>query len=182
MAYKATQFVAPEGAEVSGVLMLAYLNNLESEVTLPILKQYGFADVNFKPDDWYPNQMFLDIEKAIHDQPGGTSALVAIGKSAADNYIAPDDITSLLDAILALPGVYTTNQRNLPEGYGWIIEKVTDNHYVFTNNTGTTNHGAYGYIWSLCNKMKARGQNVSVTPREGFEHDSTEPGVIDITW
>ena len=180
--YKAQQFKAPDKAEVSGVILQAYLHNLESSMTQPILEKYGFTDEDFVADEWYPNQLFLDIERAIFEQPSGGNALVAIGKAAVENFIPPANMETLEDAIQSLPGVYTTNQRNLPEGYGWIVEKVADNHYVFTNNTGTSNHGAYGYVWAMCNRMKAKGQHVRVAPRQGFNLDSTDPAVIDITW
>jgi hypothetical protein len=180
--YKAVQFVAPEGAEVSGIILLAYLNNLERHVTEPILEKYGFSVDNMEADKWYPNQMFLDIEHAIHKSEGGTNALVAIGKAAVENYIPPAGVENLADAIRALPDVYTTNQRNLPEGYGWIVEQKGERHYVFINNTGTTNYGAYGYVWALCQRMKEPGMNVKVVPVKGFEPDSTEPTVIEITW
>lgn len=181
-AYKAVQFKAPEGAEVSGMILLAYVNNLESAITQPILDSYGFEPDNLDPNQWYPNQMFLDIEKKIYETNGGQNALVAIGKSAVENYIPPEGVETLEDAIQALPDVYTTNQRNLPEGYGWIVKKQGDRHYHFINNTGTTNHGAYGYVWALCNKMKADGQRVRVVPISGFGPNSTEPTILEIKW
>ena len=156
--------------------------NLESDTTVGILESYGFTPESIDVEKWYPNQMFLDIERKIYDSHGGTNALTAIGKSAVDNYIAPDGVTTLEDALLALPSVYTTNQRHLPDGYGWIIEEKGENHYQFTNNTGTTNHGAYGYVWALCQHMSSSDQNVRVIPLQGFELDSTEPAIFDITW
>jgi hypothetical protein len=180
--YQATQFKAPEEAEVSGMILMAYLDNLQKDLTEPILKQYGFDADNIDVDQWYPNQMFLDIEKSIYETEAGENALVAIGKSAVENYIPPEGIETLEDALMALPDVYTTNQRNLPKGYGWIVEKLGEKHYRFVNNTGTANHGAYGYVWALCNKMQARNQIVYVTPIAGFEDDHTEPGIFDITW
>ncbi|MEL7235917.1 MAG: hypothetical protein AAGK74_15535 [Chloroflexota bacterium] len=181
--YNAQQFVAPDGVEVSGILLLAYTHNLESEVTEPILKEYGFEAENLHPEEWYPGQLFLDIEKTIHDSPGGEAALTAIGKSAAENFIPPaGEQSTIEDVVLALPGVYTTNQRNLPAGYGWIVEKKGEQKYHFINNTGTTNHGAYGYVWAVCNRMKADGQTVRVIPLQGFEPGSTEPTIIEITW
>lgn len=180
--YQAVQFRAPEGAEVSGIILMAYLNNLEHDLTQPILTQYGFSIENMDAGKWYPNQMFLDIERAIHESPSGTNALVAIGKSAVENYIPPDGVETLEDAIMALPRVYTTNQRNLPDGYGWIVEKKADKHFLFTNNTGTTNYGAYGYVWALCQLMKTSHDDVSVTPIKGFDISSTEPAVIEIKW
>lgn len=180
--YKAVQFRAPEEAEVSGVILLAYLNNLARGVTEPILKDYGFSAENIDADSWYPNQMFLDIEKTIYESESGSNALVAIGKSAAENYIPPNGVNTLEDAIMALPDVYTTNQRNLPEGYGWVVEKKGKNHFIFTNNTGTTNHGAYGYVWALCRRMKTAEQDIRVIPLKGFDDDDTEPAVIEIQW
>lgn len=177
---KAVQFQAPEGAEVSGIILLAYLNNLTRDVTEPILANYGFTEDELDSDKWYPNQMFLDIEKTIHESSGGQTALVAIGKSAAENYIPPKGADSLEATIEALPNVYTTNQRNLPDGYGWLVEKIKDRHYRFTNNTGTTNYGAYGYVWAICIRMKGSNSNLKITPQNDL--DSTEPAIIDITW
>lgn len=181
--FEAEQFKAPEGVEVSGMLLLAYTHNLESHVTEPILKGYGFDVSQLETSEWYPGQMFLDIEKAIYSSPGGANALTAIGKAAAEDFIPPQgEHATLEEAILALPAVYTTNQRNLPEGYGWIVEKQDDNFYVFTNNTGTTNHGAYGYVWAVCNRMQAENQTVDVVPVQGFEKGTTKPAVIHIKW
>ncbi|MGB7338366.1 MAG: hypothetical protein WBC91_05695 [Phototrophicaceae bacterium] len=180
--YKARQFQAPEGAEVSGIILMAYLNNLAHNITEPILEQYGFDVSNIDVDQWYPNQMFLDIEQTIYQNGDGSNALVAIGKAAVENYIPPKGVKTLEDAIMALPSVYTTNQRNLPDGYGWIIEKKAENHFVFTNNTGTSNHGAYGYVWALCQRMRPLDAKVKVIPLKGFEAGSLEPTVIDIQW
>ena len=179
---KATQFQAPEGAEVSGIILMAYLNNLASNITEPILKKYGFNATNIDVDKWYPNQMFLDIEHTIYERGNGANALVAIGKAALENYIPPADVENLEDAIMALPSVYTTNQRNLPDGYGWFVEKKGDRHFIFTNNTGTTNHGAYGYVWALCQLMKPTNAKVNIKPLIGFEVNSVEPTVIEIKW
>lgn len=179
---KAIQFKAPEEAEVSGIILQAYLNNLARELTEPILEEYGLSANNMDADSWYPNQMFLDIEHAIYKTSGGSNALVASGKSAVENYIPPEGVDSLEDALMALPSVYTTNQRNLPEGYGWFIEKKSEHHFIFTNNTGTANHAAYGYVWALCQRMKDPNTSVVVKPIEGFDVDSTDPGVFEITW
>jgi len=180
--YKAVQFRAPETAEVSGVILMAYLNNLEEKRVGPILKSYGFDKANIDTERWYPNQMFLDIERSIYQSEGGANALVAIGKSAVENYIPPAGVETLEDALMALPSVYTTNQRKLPEGYGWFIEKVGPQQFVFKNNTGTSNHGAYGYVWALCNKLKPAGANMSVVPTHGFSADDDEPAIIEIEW
>lgn len=182
MMYPAVQFQAPEGTEVIGVILLAYLNNLEHHVTEPILEKYGFTVDEMEADKWYPSQLFLDIEHAIFDSEGGQTALVAIGKSAVESYIPPAGVDSLETAIMALPNVYPTNQRNLPEGYGWFVEKKGDQHYVVTNNTGTSNHAVYGYVWALCHRMRSKDQNVSVKPVQGFDDGSTEAGVFEITW
>lgn len=179
---QAVQFHAPEGAEVNGIILLAYLNNLDRDITEPILEQYGFSTENMNVDHWYPNQMFLDIEQAIHQDPGGSDALVAIGKSAADNYIPPDGVESFVAAIEALPSVYTTNQRNLPDGYGWMLEKRGAQHYIFTNNTGTSNHATYGYVWALCERMKPIDVTVNIIPLQGVEPNATEPLILEIKW
>lgn len=182
MAITAKQYEAPDGAEVIGIILMAYIDHLEQHVTTPILARYDIDAEHVEAEKWYPNQMFLDIERAIFESPGGPNALVAIGKSAAENYIAPEGVTSLEGAIQSLPGVYTTNQRNLPDGYGWLVEHKGDQHYVFTNNTGTSNHAAYGYVWALCQKMKAPGTTVHVVPQGSFDPDATEPIVIDLKW
>ena len=88
--------------------------NLESDTTVGILESYGFTPESIDVEKWYPNQMFLDIERKIYDSHGGTNALTAIGKSAVDNYIAPDGVTTLEDALLALPSVYTTGSVTGP--------------------------------------------------------------------
>lgn len=180
--YQAKQFEAPQETEVSGVLLHAYLHNVERQITEPILTHYGFTLESIDAEKWYPSQMFLNIEHSIYAKNGGNIALIAVGKSAVENDIPSAGISTLNEAIEALPSVYTTHQRNLPKGYGWLVEQKGARHYVFTNNTGTTNHGAYGYIWTLCMKMRPANTSMMITPLQGFEHNSPDPAIIDIQW
>ena len=181
LAYHATQFEAPANVEVNGVLLQSHLDITDFTITAPILDHYGVSLDDISDDGWYPDQLFLDIERAIYQQPGGNTTLVAIGKETAEQIDVPEGI-SLTQALMMIPSNYGMSQRNLPEGYGWQVEQVSENHFVFTNNSGSSNHGAFGFVWGLCNRLKANNQVVRVVPRQGFELDATDPAVIDITW
>src|SRR5258708_25855368 len=60
----AQKYVASSGeAEILGVSLIAMLENLRAADIRPILESYGLDEV--EPKKWYPQQLILDVHRAI---------------------------------------------------------------------------------------------------------------------
>lgn len=155
MGYVAKPYIAgtPQ-AEVIGQTMIAFSQNLEAAVIEPILKQNGLETI--EEEKWYPHQLWMDILKEMADNMGGSasSAFVAFGKQVVKSAVMPDAIQSIPDALNALHAIHHANLRNVPEEEGYVIEVVSDNHYIVYHNTPNPDDAIFGFLWQLAARFK----------------------------
>lgn len=183
MTYKAIQMQSPEGAEVLGAAMMGWFDNLGMEVIQPILAKYELTADDIKPDGWYPFSAFDDIYRAVHTSPSGSSALVAVGKASAQNLVSIKSMESAQNWLEnILPAEPFTFTRNIPDEYGFIVEKVDESHYHFTNNTGIPNDLMFGYLWEGIRTLVGHGKQFRVAPISGYYEGSTEGAVFEVSW
>lgn len=176
------QFEAPDGAEIMGVGVIGVFDTLTQNQIDPILAAHGLNMADIDQESWYPLQVYWDLWRVIHDSPGGSQSLVAIGKSIAQNVTNPDEIGSVDVFITQVLNQTATGLiRNVPDGYGYIIEKVDSQHYEVTNNTGSSNDLVFGYIWESV-RMLANGRDFTVAPIAGYAPDSDEGATFSVSW
>lgn len=183
MTYQAIQMHAPEGAEVLGAAMMAWFDNLGMDTISPILAKYHLTAEDIQPENWYPFSIFDDIYKAVYHSPGGSTALVAVGKASAENLVSRETVHSAENWLEnVLPPETHTFTRNVPEGYGFRIEKVSEGNYRFINNTGIPNDLIYGYLWEGLRILVPEPKDFTVAPISGYYRDSPEGAVFEVRW
>ncbi len=65
------------GNEIKGQIMLAFIHCSERDQLLPFLEKYGLASI--KPDQWYPEQPWVDLLNDLAEEKGAMFNFVSIG-------------------------------------------------------------------------------------------------------
>ncbi len=141
-------------AEVIGQTMVAFLDNLQADVTRPALVQHGIEMID--PEEWYPHQVWMDVLKTIETNLGGGASMtfVAFGRKVVETAVMPDTMKSIPDALNALHAIHHANLRNVPEEEGYSIEAKSDNHYIVYHNTPNPDDAIYGFLWGMAARFK----------------------------
>lgn len=109
---KKGQAASPE-VEAIGAALGTMINNIRAEEVKMVLMNYELADIDLQR--WYPQQLLLDIFRAVEGQYGEFSEnLVAIGIQAIDAFAFPETVTDIESAVQFLQGVYQMTHRNHP--------------------------------------------------------------------
>ena len=109
--------------EVNGHTILSVVAGLRflGDIPLQILAHHGLDQVD--PEDWYPQQAWLDafseIARKIGDQ-----GLYLIGRTIPDQADFPENIRSIEDALASIDIAYHMNHRDR-QGLLWDAEKRT---------------------------------------------------------
>lgn len=155
MPYVAKPFVAgtPE-AEVIGQAVLAFSENLESDMIAPLLPRHNLGNID--PEAWYPHQNWMNVLQDIETEMGGQaqSAFVAFGKQVVASVVMPDDIKTIPDVLNALHDIHHLNLRNIPKEEGYQIEQKGDQHYYVYHNTPNPDDAIYGFLWAFAQRFK----------------------------
>jgi hypothetical protein len=118
------QFVAfAPDVEVNGQTVRAIVEGLKpfEMLALRILSTYGIVDP--RPDQWYPQQAWLDAFKHISAKIG--ASLYKIGQQIPENAEFPPDIDTVEKALASIDVAYYMNHRGGEIGtYG--CEKVDE--------------------------------------------------------
>ena len=180
--YIAKQFDSPEDLEIRGVVLDAFKHNLQEEMTEPIFNKHGLDSNNLSSDEWYSQSVMSDIYREIYRNGGGSSSLIAMGKASVDitlDLLKPDSIETFIENINE---PILSQMRNLPDGYGWIVEKLGDQHYRITNNTDAPNDLMYGYLWEMLRQLITDDEHFEVLPIKNFEAGSKYGAIYEISW
>jgi len=181
--YSAVPFQAPAGSEIMGKVVKSYFENLERDVVAPVLGRYNLEVGNINPDDWYPLQLYYDIDKEIYKDPNGSSALVAIGKATMANLLALLPYKTLEDYILhGLNSIATRSFiRNVPSNFGFIVTNLGHQHYRVKSNMPAPNESVFGSLWEACRLLKKENESFTVTPVEGYPGNDV-CATLEIRW
>ena len=181
--YVAQPFIAGSPkAEVIGQAVLAFAENLESDLVKPLLPKHGLDKV--EPDGWYSHQAWMDVLKEMNDTLGGQAqfAFVAFGRKVVEKAAMPPEIQSIPDILNALHAIHHMNLRNIPEDEGYHIEKLDEKHYQVYENTPNPTDAIYGFIWGLVARFRQENEQFTVKIVDN-PNPSKQPGVVyDVTW
>ncbi|MEL6309328.1 MAG: hypothetical protein AAFN11_18510 [Chloroflexota bacterium] len=181
VSYKAESFVAPEGSEIIGLAVRANFTNLVPEIWNPILEKYDLKASDIDDNAWYPYQLALDLTRQVANQPGGQSALVANGKSIAEN-LNTDEIKDIEDFLTVwMERIVKSALRNIPDDMGYIVEKVDDQHFRVASNIPADNDTIYGYMWESCRRLVKAREKFTVRPVSGYPGNK-ERAVFEVKW
>ncbi len=169
--YVAQKYVAhnPE-AQVMGNTVLAFTQNMLANDIQDILEKYNITDID--PNAWYSQQVFLDAYRDIvSNMQNATERLVAIGKATMAAVEFPQDVQTPQDAIKILHQTYQMLHRNVPESEGWDVIEHTPDYLEVLFNAPYANDAAFGYLYTIANRLKPAGYSAQVRPKAVAEND-----------
>lgn len=166
-------------ALVIGQALLPYNDSVERDSFAHILETYDLENID--PEAWYPQQLTLDIQRSIKNQPGGSNMLVSIGMKIIDNAQFPP-MESLQDAVEAFAASYPMNFKNQADDDVIQAEFVGDNHIQVINGSPHSDEMIYGYIYSLIRRFAPQGTRPKVAFEDIHSIDSDADTVFNITW
>jgi len=140
--------------EASGASILSVIGGAGS-VVKPLLTKHGLDDV--KPNEWYPQQKWLDFFRDLAESRGNMANLVAIGMSIPETASFPPEIDSVEGALQMLNVAYHMNNRNDPVENRWEYEKVAEDEYHVTCRTAVSRDFEYGVVYGLVKRFCAEG-------------------------
>lgn len=165
-------------AEVIGRALLAYDDALEYESFKPILAQYDLLEID--PEKWYPQQLTLDIQKAIKGTAGGSNALISIGMKIIDTAVFPP-MDSLNAAIEAFASSYPLNFRHQAPDDLIHAHQINDNLIRVINCSPHSDEMIYGYVYALVRRFAPKGKFPVVKFADLRAVDRDGDTVIEVT-
>jgi hypothetical protein len=168
-------------AEVIGAAAQAYLENVRSESTKPLLEAHDLGTID--ADKWYSVQSVLDVLNDLAQQPDVMSNFVAIGLKIAEKAFIPPQITQLDQILMGLNDVYQMNHRNGDVGY-METEKVGDTHYKLHLHDVYPDDFTYGILYGFARRFLPQGTQFTVTyenPAIGRDRGGSET-IIHVEW
>lgn len=181
-------FTAPPNLELIGVMASTFINNMQNDLTRPIIKQYGME--NLDPNTWYPASIFMDtMNQLVKTGTNFSSAFVAIGMEIGKTLPIPPELqNATLGEILTAvwDAGYKAVHRNHHDNIGSIkVEKVSDKHYKTIHDHLYPDDFSYGIAYGFCKRFLPQGVHFKVyydpnlPQRDNHNADIT---VIHIQW
>ena len=179
--YQAKPYIAaaPQ-AEVSGQSVLAFSENLESCHITEILPRHGFGRI--EPQEWYPQQCWMDVLQEISTWPDASPMLVAFGRKNVENAAIPAEINDVPKMLSLLHKIHHQNLRNIPDDEGFCIKQLSEKHFYIYHNTPNPDSAVFGFLWGLAARFKKADERfmVRMIPNPNPEE---EPGTIfEMRW
>jgi hypothetical protein len=180
--YVAQKFIAPSpDAQVIGFTFKPYLHSLRAEDIAPLLAKHGLPSID--PNQWYPMQRALDIQKDISNANENVSEiLVAAGIQFARDWALPPETKTISDALHMVRQLSSKVDRCVPEGFGFTIQEVSEKHIRMFHNTPYTDDSVYGLLWGLVKRLKPDGAMFVVSIIDNPDPENYPGTCFDIKW
>lgn len=149
------------------------------EMFKPILESYGLKTID--PEVWYPQQLTLDIQRAIKQSSGGSQNLVAIGMKIIETAQFPP-MESLQQAVNAFAASYPMNFRNQADKDLIHAEIIEDGLIHVTNSSPHSDDMIFGYVYALVKRFAPKGSHPKVTFQDTSKIDSPDDSVIIVSY
>lgn len=166
-------------AEVIGQALLAYKASNERDTYEHILDEYDLTEID--PETWYPQQLTLDIQKAIKEKSGNALALVSIGMKIIDTAAFPP-MDSLEDALEAFAASYPMNFRNQADDDVIEAHLIEDGYAQVINRSPHSDAMVYGYVYALVRRFLPDGTHFTVKYDDPADIDTYKDMVFHIRW
>lgn len=170
--------------EVLGQNIRAFTDNLESDLTAPIMRKYGLWNV--APDGWYPVVNLLDALNEMAETTGGWSSMVAIGMEIGRIIPIPPHIENptLPDVLAIWNDLYQYLHRNGETGE-IRVERVSEKHYKTIHTDLYPDDLGYGILYSYARRFLPPGTQFKVFYDPDLPGRDTAGGdktVLHVTW
>ncbi len=162
-----------------GAALQAYDEAAYHDEFEPILADYGLEKID--PARWYPQQLTLDVQKAIRDAPGGGNSLVSIGMKIIETAKFPP-MESLEAALQAFAVSYPMNFRNQAENDLIRAERVSDNHIRVVNQSPHSDEMIYGYVYAMAKRFSPEDKHPIVKFEDNSQIDGDGDMIINVSW
>jgi hypothetical protein len=150
------KYVATPQAEVIGSAMQNLFVSINRDEFLPLVEQ-TFTDYGvdyIKDKAWYPHQLTLDIFKLIEDKKlNSMDNLVSLGMAYVETAKFPPEINNVYSALTALGQTYSLNIRNIANGEGYQVKRLSDNHIQIIDQNPFPHDTVYGFIWGIAKRF-----------------------------
>jgi hypothetical protein len=170
--------------ELIGMYMSAYISNLQSIETVPVMEKYGLADV--KPHEWYPTHKWLDALNELAQHPNISQNTLAIGMEIGKLVPIPPGMENptLEQMLVGLDDAYQAAHRNGDIGK-LACEKVSDKHHKIICTDLYPDDLTYGIVYTFARRFLPPRTafkvyyDEKITPRD---QGGNGPTVIHVSW
>lgn len=166
-------------AEVIGSALLAYEEAVHYREFQAILKRFDLVKID--AETWYPQQLTLDIQKTIKEQPGGSRSLISIGMKIIETAKFPP-MKSLEEALDAFASSYPLNFRYQSPQDVISAHRLSDRHIRVINSSPHSDEMIYGYIYAMIKRFAPLGRRPVVQFVDLNKIDSDDDTLYDVTW
>jgi hypothetical protein len=178
------KFKVQPGTQVSGASILSTIKNLKSADMAPVVKKYGFEDV--QSDQWYPLEDFHRCLHEVEQLPSASLNLVAIGMAAADYAHMPPElgVPTFPQMVEGWDEHYQANFRDGDVGHKTTV-KVGPQHYkVVHENTMMPDDLEYGVMYGFAKRFLPPGTQFTVWYDEDIPRldEGGDQTVIHVNW
>lgn len=177
-------FTCDPNTEIIGPVLMAYLDNVQSEIIEPIFRRHGMTNPN--PEKWYPLQPVLDVLKELSKGDSATTNLVAIGVKIAEYGVEPEDI---VNAPLPIVLEHWNDHMQISFRGGdvgiIITEKVHDKFYKTIQKNVFPDDLCYGLAYGFARSRLPLGTNFKVYYEEynnRMDNGGADSTVICVEW
>lgn len=160
-------------AKIIGQAILGFARAL-GERAQPILVRHGLVDI--KPDQWYPQQAWLDALREF-DQ-SDIFDLVAVGRQVAAMVPLPAEVNSVESVLMLIGKTYDHNNQGCPGKT--VPEKVDEQHIKVTVHDPFPHNMVYGVLYGFAARFEPRAI-VLYDESTPFGSDS-ETFIYHVTW
>lgn len=187
-AVKVPKSITLPEAKISGYAMSSLLKSiLFDEIIKPhfeeVMRQYGFAEADIQPEEWYSLQMYHDLMKVLREKSQDTLVLVSIGIKAIETAILPPEIDSIPTGMQMLMDTHHLNLRNIPEHDRYRDLVIEDRRITVVEQTSFAHDIMYGYIYGLANRFRPEGTSPVIKRTYLDEADPDADGALyEVTW
>lgn len=167
--------------EVIGYTMTSFLDCVTHTEVVPIVRAHGVENID--PDQWYPQQLWLDILTDIVHQPNAMENLVAVGMKLAEKIIFPPSVTTIKEALAGGSVAYQKNHRNGNPGYV-TYEDAGPTRVLLTVNTPYPDDFMYGTRYGYARRFLGghRDLRVHQSNRLVYRRPEDPPLVLEVQW
>ncbi len=181
-------YTCDPATELNGQVYLAYVNNIEADIILPIFKAHNMPTTaeEVDPNGWYPLQPLLEVLKEISEGDNATANMVAIGIKIAEFGLDPADLhQGNLGFVLEHWEEHMYSAIRNGDVGRITTEKVNDTFYKVTQQNLFHDDLCYGLAYGFARNYLPRGTSFRVSYEDynnRIDRGDNDRTVICVEW
>lgn len=136
-------------AVVLGQSMLAFAECSARDEIWDVLEAHGLQEID--PEQWYPQQAWLDVLRDVIGRGNAMFNLVSIGMKLAELFPMPPDIRTMHEALGAVDDIFRMSNPDAEPGI-MRTENVEPRHVRIVSATPYPDDFEYGVIYGLARR------------------------------